>query len=287
MSICYHDGDVLCYSSGFSAETRFYEVEGPDGTASFPYVKDARNFLEEKGLDGEPRLIQVAQPFEVARLNLDSMIRAAEKMSGMNGSKIFLTDPSLENNSRFKNKVHVDYKASRKGAVKPVHHKALREYIINTYLSEVVSGIEADDALAMALTDDPGSCVASIDKDLLMVPGLHYNYRTRAMISVKDPGQLEIIVNDGGKKVLKGYGFMWFCAQCFIGDAIDNIPGLPRVGPVKAYSLLYNKTSHRDLWAVVKGEYHRRGFLHRLDEVAFCLWLQRRAGENWENYLEK
>ena len=42
------------------------------------------------------------------------------------------------------------------------------------YGAQVIDGMEADDALALAQTDK--TAIATIDKDLLMVVGRHYNY---------------------------------------------------------------------------------------------------------------
>ena len=119
----------------------------------------------------------------------------------------------------FRNKVRDDYKANRKGIAKPVHLDAIRTYLINTYKAVVVTNIEADDALG--LKQDDTTCIASIDKDLLMCAGRHYNF-------VKKEHQV----------VTAKEGTRFFYQQMITGDTADNIKGIKGLGPVKASKLL-------------------------------------------------
>lgn len=119
----------------------------------------------------------------------------------------------------FRNKVRDDYKANRKGIAKPVHLDAIRTYLINTYKAVVVNNIEADDALG--LKQDDTTCIASIDKDLLMCAGRHYNF-------VKKEHQV----------VTAKEGTRFFYQQMITGDTADNIKGIKGLGPVKASKLL-------------------------------------------------
>jgi 5'-3' exonuclease len=119
----------------------------------------------------------------------------------------------------FRNKVRDDYKANRKGIAKPVHLDAIRTYLISTYKAVVVNNIEADDALG--LKQDDTTCIASIDKDLLMCAGRHYNF-------VKKEHQV----------VTAKEGTRFFYQQMITGDTADNIKGIKGLGPVKASKLL-------------------------------------------------
>ena len=68
------------------------------------------------------------------------------------------------------------YKGTRKKE-KPDHLKATRDQLKIRWLAEVIEGQEADDAIGIKATDLNGECIiASIDKDLLMIPGTHYNF---------------------------------------------------------------------------------------------------------------
>lgn len=77
-----------------------------------------------------------------------------------------------------------------------------------------MKGIEADDALAIAnkyLTDRGiHNVIVTFDKDLMQVPGLHYNpYKSDSVFEV-----------DG----LQGFKNLW--RQVITGDITDNIPGV-------------------------------------------------------------
>jgi hypothetical protein len=71
----------------------------------------------------------------------------------------------------------------------------------------LTDGFEADDALALAQTED--TIICSIDKDLLMVPGRHYNWRKEEFTDVTYES-----------------GVKWFCTQLLQGDwSTDSIIG--------------------------------------------------------------
>lgn len=127
---------------------------------------------------------------------------------------VFLTG---KDNFRFK--VREDYKANRAGTDKPVHYQVIRDYLVSRYSATVIEGMEADDALALSQTED--TAIATIDKDLLMVPGKHYNY-----------------VKEEWKEVTEEWGHRFFHHQMLTGDKVDNIIGLKGIGPKKADKLL-------------------------------------------------
>ena len=113
--------------------------------------------------------------------------------------------------------VTVPYKGQRV-ADKPVHYKALREHLVNSWGFVITEGIEADDAVgiaAYAVSEDE-SIMVHIDKDLNQFRGWHYNYRKREKYYVSE---FEGLVN--------------FYTQILTGDRIDNIVGLKGIGPAK------------------------------------------------------
>jgi 5'-3' exonuclease len=126
----------------------------------------------------------------------------------------------------FRNKVRDDYKGNRKGIAKPVHLDAIRTYLVNVYKAVVVNNIEADDALG--LKQIPTTMICSIDKDLLMCEGNHYNF-----------------VKKEFKQVTKEEGTRFFYQQMITGDSADNILGIKGLGKVKASKLLQD-TARKD-----------------------------------------
>jgi 5'-3' exonuclease len=145
----------------------------------------------------------------------------------------------------------------------------------------LVEGQEADDKMASSQTRDTVIC--SIDKDLWMVPGKHYDIATGKKVLSKDPGGLVL----KGKKLL-GTGFAWFCAQMLMGDTIDNIKGIKGIGPAKAYKLLINKKgSVKLLWRRVRAIYKMHDQLHRLEESAVLLWMRREPEQHPYTWIKE
>jgi len=173
--------------------------------------------------------------------------------------KIFLTG---KNN--FRHKIRSDYKENRSGSKKPYHYENIRGYLIEYYDAQVVDGMEADDAMALLQTDD--TAIATIDKDLLMVPGLHYNY-----------------IKKEWKEVTEESGTKFFYAQMLTGDKVDNIIGINGIGPKKAEKLLSD--NDRETWDnlvidLYIEEFGEDGFQRAVEkavENSHLLWMLQRG----------
>jgi 5'-3' exonuclease len=156
-----------------------------------------------------------------------------------------------------------------------------------------VTGIEADDAMAIDHTETGGksTIICSRDKDLRQVPGWFFSWELGAQpkfgpVFIEEPGTLEY---NKEKKKLSGTGFAFFCAQVMMGDTVDNIPGLPGCGPAKAYAALApildmscdSVDEVKDvLWDEVQDQYHGEygniDWMKPLEEQARLCWIVRR-----------
>jgi DNA polymerase I len=109
----------------------------------------------------------------------------------------------------------------------------------------VKDGIEADDTLGILCTHPklvPGKrIVVTIDKDLLQIPGHHYN---------PDRDEKRVVSLDGGDR--------WFFQQVLTGDATDNYPGCPGIGPKRASGIL-DATEPDTRWSAVVAAYKAMG----------------------------
>ena len=85
--------------------------------------------------------------------------------------RIFLSGKQIPN---FRSLIYPDYKANRKDLVKPQEVKELEWYLQDVLGAELIHGYEADDALGWNQTETTVIC--TIDKDLDMIPGMHYNF---------------------------------------------------------------------------------------------------------------
>lgn len=168
------------------------------------------------------------------------------------------------------------YKGQRDPFQKPRHLQAVREFLVKKYGAEVVDGQEADDAMGIAATT-PGNedcIVCSIDKDLDMIPGAHYNW-----------------VKDIYYEIKPAAAWRNFYSQMLQGDTTDNIPGLSGVGPKTAAKILADCTTPESMFGTVFREYYNRygrhydkehGLNEALLEIGNLLWIRRYNHLTWE-----
>jgi len=156
------------------------------------------------------------------------------------------------------------YKGNRTGE-KPIHLPAVRDYLVREYEAVVSVGCEADDLIAMeVMRGDPETTViASIDKDFQTVSCWMYNF-----------------TKDAWKYSTEWDALKYFYEQMLTGDAVDNIKGLYRVGPVKAKKILEGAQTEQELYEKVLKAYD--GDAERVLENAQLLHLQRYERELWE-----
>lgn len=185
-------------------------------------------------------------------------------------------------NFRYEVAKTVPYKGTRTQP-KPYHFYNIQTYIRSEYDHIISSeGLEADDELGIFQTKSIRSgietTICSRDKDLRMVPGLHYSWECGKQLSIgpeytDEVGRLEH-TNKG--KVL-GYGYLFFCYQLLAGDAVDNIPGLRGFGPVHSYEAIKDRPSRESALLRVRQLYHEKlgeGYEEYLTEQAKLLWIK-------------
>ena len=133
-----------------------------------------------------------------------------------------------------------EYKANRP-ELDPDMKKALtyaHQYLVGDCGAVQADGMEADDLVSIwaneARAEDKTYVIAGIDKDLLQIPGNHYNYVKKIHQFIDDD--------------TANYNLMF---QCLVGDSGDNIPGIRGVGPVKAKKIL-SSVPDRRRWSRVK-----------------------------------
>lgn len=172
-----------------------------------------------------------------------------------------------KNNYRYEIAKTVPYKGNRKDAKKPKHYDALRKCMVTRLGAVVVDGQEADDEVAIRMTKEPDKyLLVGVDKDLRQIPGWHHNPMKAKTEYIDD------------FNAYKG-----FCTQLLTGDRVDNIPGLDRIGPVKAAKALEKAKTKEELlqavWKVYKEKEHG---IEYLTEQGQLLWLRRYEGELWQ-----
>jgi 5'-3' exonuclease len=186
--------------------------------------------------------------FNIAKARIDDLLDRILEAVKADRFTIFLSD-STENNYRYQ--MYPLYKANRKQP-KPKHLEGLKYYLAKEHLAIMTAEQEADDALGITQCkyENKGkSIICSIDKDLLQIPGWHYNF-----------------VNEEISHMTHQNGMRFFYKQLLMGDKADNIPCLYGIGPAKADKLLEEKVFEDECFQVVLDAYLKHKKLEGTEE---------------------
>jgi len=198
--------------------------------------------------------VSVDAPVDIAIARCDRLMQeiihatSAEKYMG------FLTG-----SNNFRKIINPLYKANRTQPP-PKWLQECREFLVLDWHCKISDGCEADDLLGITQTSE--SIVASLDKDLQMIPGKHYNW-----VKAEDC----IVTPQGGLK--------HFYKQMLIGDRTDNIFGVDGIGKVKAERIIEPLQTEKEMIEQVYSLYNEDA--HRFLMNAQCLWIMQNEGETW------
>jgi hypothetical protein len=268
------DGDIIRYRCAFAAEKTHYLVtyfdpsDGVQALRAFESHKEAKDFVEEnKDYDWTIWSRKEVQPVEFALQAAKTTLEALIERFHPSDCKIYLTGPGNFRELVARTK---PYKGNRLEA-KPKHFNAVGEYLRTQWGAESVRGIEADDAIGIALTRAKEQSIAvSTDKDLCQVPGWHYNWVATDLFSVS-PREADFALY----------------TQILAGDATDNVPGLEGIGETKARGILEGAKSSRDLLDRTWAAYHDMGkSLEYFLEQAELVYILREEHDPWILNLE-
>lgn len=246
------DGDILVYRCGFAADSQVIkEYKNRYPMWNHDEVEEYKNSFDYTGF---------------ALGNVKSVINEVKSLFDGDKLRTFLTGSG---NFREQIATIQPYKGNRDHKHKPKYYKEIKEYMIDVHGAEVINGREADDALGCAqweARDADDTVIVTIDKDLDMIPGHHYNFVKNEYYYV---------------------GAEWADSRLFwqmlVGDTSDFIPGIKKIGP-KTADKLYDEC-RGDLTAfreVVREKYKAQygtDWEQAYDEVAALLWMQREEGQ--------
>jgi hypothetical protein len=262
------DGDILRYEVGFGAETAWRAIVG-----------DGLDVMKDVAIADDP-----IPPFDFVREMLIQRIAHIQAVTEAASSTIYLTEDG-PNTFRFKVATLKPYKGTRKSN-KPWHFNNLTVYMRDVLGCVLIRGIEADDAMAIDHLGNDETVLCSRDKDLRQIPGRFFSWELGAQpsfgpVMIDDVGTIELKAD---RKDIKGTGFAFFAAQLLIGDKADNIPGLPKCGPVAAFDELEGCTTKEEyiekvveLYSIHYGEDE---WEERLLEQGRLCWLLRSLNED-------
>jgi DNA polymerase-1 len=206
------DGDILLYKYGFRHQDK---IDWGDGQTSSTVDETA------------------------AKAELDKFIKDLLKITTSTDYKV-----CLSSSLNFRKQLLPTYKQNRKDAEKPELYNILKLHLKAKHPTLSMKALEADDVMGIYATSAKVGtyCVATIDKDLRQIPGLHYNWN-------KDEKPVEVSKPDGD---------YLFYRQTLTGDATDGYTGCPGIGPKKADKLL-SGLSHEEMWMMIVDTYAAKG----------------------------
>ena len=257
------DGDVLVYSCGFASQTNEYKINNE----TYQYKKDANSYAVKHGIDKSLITKKVIpSPVSHALQNVKQSLLEISEACGSHDGSIYLTG---KGNYRHETGVSHVYKGNRDPDHKPVHYQAIIDYLIKQWDAKVIDGMEADDAMGIAqcsinknknISKKDTPIICTIDKDLDMIPGWHYNFRKqhKYFTTVEQSDY-------------------FFYKQMLTGDRVDNIIGIHGIGDKTAHKLLVNKSTEEmeaTIMRKYKSEFKGKS-VERYAENKELLWILR------------
>ena len=266
------DGDEMAYVAAFSTQQKYYVVY-ENGTELWRHTNKAETIqrIGNKASTMEPVMESLGMDPGIVRAR--KWLSSALEDTKCTDYRMFFNGP---NNFRNELATILPYKGNRKDNVRPELLGAIREWMEDEYTMESVDYLESDDLLSINHYNSGLSTVCvTQDKDLNMIAGLRFSSRERRVITLTDD-----------------YALKSFYYQLLTGDPTDNIPGLYRVGPVKALKMLEDCVTEQAYYKVILDAYKdqmSRGVPKWTTEkspeevvweIGNLLWMRRELGED-------
>ena len=179
----------------------------------------------EEDIDWGDDVITVVSRFSEALKNVERDLTKIKNEFMWDVPKLILFFSDSEN---FRKKIYPEYKGHR-NRKKPCGYKRVITELGNRYEVIKLPTLEADDALGIYATANPGNIVCSPDKDLRQIPGKLFDMKE---LTTVDPIE----------------GAKWHLIQTLAGDQTDGYSGAPGIGIKRAVALF---EEHGYTWKTV------------------------------------
>ena len=168
----------------------------------------------ETEIDYGEDLIVVTSKFSEAYDYVErELYNIASDLGCFDDSILFFSD-----SINFRKSIDPAYKGHR-NRKKPCGYKRVINKLKEEYNVVVIPTLEADDALGIYATKEPGHIICSPDKDMRQIPGDLYD------------------LTDGVVTVTPEEGRRWHLIQTMSGDQTDGYAGVPGIGIKRAVAL--------------------------------------------------
>ena len=142
--------------------------------------------------------------------------RIANKFGSFDEMILFFSD-----SKNFRKDIQADYKGHR-NRKKPCGYRRVINRLADEYPVIKMPKLEADDAMGIYASKNPGNIIVSPDKDMKQIPGMLYNF-------------------DESFTITKEEGAKWHLIQSLAGDNTDGYAGVPVIGVKRAVALFQEK----------------------------------------------
>lgn len=233
MTIAIIDGDVLCYQA---CKPRWEKKAKIQDGVSFVQLDDDGKRIPLEWTKEEDRvyLEESWENFQKDLRNLLDSVYCDEYLMAVKGP------------NNFRNLLYPEYKLNRHADPNKqnLFVPVLRKLAVAQDFATEAIGREADDLMRIwaeqALEANDDYIICSIDKDLKCIPGKHYLMHKKELITIS-----------------KEQATRHYYEQLLKGDPTDNIPGVPRVGEVKACKILESFNTELEFQEQVVDQYIR------------------------------
>ena len=142
--------------------------------------------------------------------------KIANKFGSFDEIILFFSD-----SKNFRKDIQADYKGHR-NRKKPCGYRRVIKKLTEEYSVIRMPTLEADDAMGIYATKNPGNIIVSPDKDMRQIPGMLWNFEKSTLIKPAE-------------------GSKWHLIQTMAGDNTDGYAGVPGIGVKRATALFEEK----------------------------------------------
>jgi DNA polymerase I len=184
----------------------------------------------------------------LAKSRLDYNINRIIEDSGCSEYKLFVSGKG-----NFRKEIDPSYKLHRADKPTPKWREDLRLHLLYAWGAIECNGYEADDACGIHQCSGGSTIICGIDKDLLQIPGKHYQWPIIRKGEIVRPALYHDIDEETGWRNL--------FTQALTGDTADNIKGVHGIGPKKAEKILEGCHTEGEFYTTVYTAYTTRAWM--------------------------